>query len=219
MPDSPKPLTRERVLRVAVHLADRRGVASLSMRKLAEELGVEAMSLYHHVASKDAILDGMVDLVFGEISLPARDSDWKRAMRQRALSAREVLTRHKWALGMLESRRNPGPASLRHHDAVIGCLRTNGFSIRMAAHAFALLDSYIYGFILQELNLPFSNPEELEDMAESIFSEATAVEYPHLTELAVGHVLKPGYAFAHEFEWGLDVVLDGLERTRAKKRS
>lgn len=159
------PLTRQRVLRAAVALADRGGVGSLTMRKLAQDLGVEAMSLYHHVANKDDILDGIVDVVFSEIDLPSGEADWKAAMRQRAISAREALLRHPWATGLMESRSTPGPATLRHHDAVLGILRNAGFSIEMAAHAFSVLDSYIYGFALQETNLPFDTSEELAAVA------------------------------------------------------
>jgi AcrR family transcriptional regulator len=208
------PLSKERVLRAAVLLADEGGVASLTMRKLAETLGVEAMSLYYYVADKDEILDGMVDLVFGEIDLPSREADWKAAMRQRAISARDALTRHPWAIGVMESRANPGPATLRHHDAVIGNLRQAGFSIALAAHAFSVIDSYIYGFALQTLNLPFDTSEELEKLAEAMLREMPADEYPYLTEMIVDHALQPGYSYANEFEFGLDLVLDGLERAR-----
>ncbi|MEW5854349.1 MAG: TetR/AcrR family transcriptional regulator C-terminal domain-containing protein [Myxococcota bacterium] len=211
------PLTRERVLRAAMAVADEGGVASLTMRKLAEKLGVEAMSLYYHVANKDEILDGMVDAVFSEIDLPV-GVDWKTAMRQRALSARAALKRHRWAIGVLESRANPGPATLRHHDAVLGCLRNAGFSVELAAHAFSALDSYIYGFALQELNLPFSNTEELEKVAASIMKDMPVDAYPHLSELVVQHVLKPGYAYANEFEYGLNLLLDSLEQQRRKDR-
>ncbi len=205
------PLTSEDVLRAAVTLADEAGVASLSMRKLAEKLGVKAMSLYHHVANKDEVLDGMVDVVFDEIELPVMGTDWKTAMRQRAFSAREALLRHRWAVGLLDSRANPGPATLKHHDAVIGNLRGAGFSVVMAAHAFSVLDSYIYGFVLQEPGLPFETPDELGEVAQSIL-EQTAADYPHLTELTLEHVLKPGYAYGDKFAFGLELVLDGLER-------
>ena len=131
------------------------------MRKLAQELGVEAMSLYHHVANKDDILDGIVDVVFSEIDLPTNDIDWRAAMRQRAISARQALRRHPWATGLMESRSTPGPATLRHHDAVLGILRNAGFSIELAAHAFSVLDSYVYGFALQESSLPFQTPRNL----------------------------------------------------------
>jgi AcrR family transcriptional regulator len=208
------PLNRQRVLGAAVALADRGGVRSLSMRKLAHELGVEAMSLYHHVANKDDILDGIVDVVFSEIELPSGDPDWKAAMRQRAISAREALLRHPWATGLMESRSTPGPATLRHHDAVLGILRTAGFSVELAAHAFSVLDSYIYGFALQEANLPFDTPEETAEVAQAIMAEFPADEYPHLTEMTVEHVLQPGYDYGNEFLFGLDLILDGLDRAR-----
>ena len=208
------PLTRERVLRTAITLADQSGIASLSMRKLAQALGVEAMSLYNHVAKKDDLLNGMVDLVFGEIGLPPEGVDWKTAMRQRAISARAVLTRHPWAIGLMESRSRPGPSTLRHHNAVIGCLREAGFSIAMAAHAFSLIDSYIYGFAQQQISLPFQSPKEVAGMAEGFLRQFPAEAYPHLAELTLQHVLKPGYDYAHEFEFGLDLILDGLERVR-----
>jgi AcrR family transcriptional regulator len=206
------PLNKDRVLRAAVDLADRGGVASLSMRKLAQELGVEAMSLYHHVANKDAILDGLVDVVFSEIDLPSGEAGWKAAMRRRAISAREALRRHPWATGLMESRSTPGRANLRHHDAVLGILRSAGFSIELAAHAYSLLDSYIYGFALQEASLPFDTPEETAEVAKTIMAEFPADELPHLTEIAVEHVLQPGYSYGNEFEFGLDLILDGLER-------
>jgi AcrR family transcriptional regulator len=206
------PLTKEAVLRAAVELADKVGVDSLTMRKLAEKLGVEAMSLYHHVANKEAILDGMIDLVFSEIELPSLRANWKSAMRRRAISAREVLTRHTWAIGLLESRSNPGLATLRHHDAVIGCLRKGGFSIAMAAHAFSALDSYIYGFVMQEVKLPFQTSEELEAMGRRMMAELPLADFPWFTEMMVEHAMKPGYAYAKEFTFGLDLILDGLER-------
>src|SRR5688500_8112153 len=165
------PLSRERVLRAAVDLADTGGIATLSMRSLAHELGVEAMSLYRYVRNKDDMVDGMVDHVFGEIGLPPRGADWTTAMRQRAISAREVLARHPWAIGLMESRSRPGPATLRHHDAVLGCLREAGFSIAMAAHAYSLLDSYTYGFALQQASLPFKTSEEVVEVAESILRQ------------------------------------------------
>jgi AcrR family transcriptional regulator len=210
------PLTRERVLAAAVALADRGGIESLSMRKLAQELGVEAMSLYHHVANKDDILDGLVDVVFGEIDLPTGEDGWKAAMRRRAISAREALRRHPWATGLMESRPTPGAANLRHHDAVLGVLRGAGFSVELAAHAYSLLDSYIYGFALQEASLPFHTPEEAAEVAQAIMAEFPASEYPHLTEIAVDHVLQPGYDYGNEYLFGLDLILDGLERALAR---
>jgi AcrR family transcriptional regulator len=204
------PLSRDRVLRAAVTRADQDGISSLSMRKLGEALGVEAMSLYNHVASKSDLLDGMIDIVFSEIDLPSGDGDWKAAMRRRAVSARQVLRRHPWAIGLMESRTSPGPATLRHHDAVLGCLRRAGFSIELTAHAYALLDSYIYGFALQEASLPFGTGEEAAQVAHEISAEFASGQYPYLTELATEHVLRPGYDYGDEFVIGLDLILDGL---------
>ena len=206
------PLTRERVLHAAVTLADASGSETLSMRKLGEALGVEAMSLYNHVANKEDLLDGMIDVVFAEIDLPTGWADWRTAMRQRAISARRVLSRHGWAIGLMESRSSQGPATLRHHDAVIGCLRDAGFSIELAAHAFSVVDSYIYGFALQERSLPFPTPEQTADLAQDILASFPADKYPHLAELTARHVLQPGYDYGNEFEFGLDLILDGLER-------
>jgi AcrR family transcriptional regulator len=204
------PLSRERVIRTAMAVADEKGAAALTMRAIAEPLGVEAMSLYHHVAGREDILDGMVDAVFGEIDLPPREMDWKSALRHRADSARAVLRRHPWAVGLMDSRSQPGPATLRHHDAVIGTLRAGGFSVPMAAHAVSLLDSYLYGFVLQELSLPFKGTAELDEVAGAILRDMPADTYPHLTELATEHVLKPGYDYAGEFAFGLTLVLDAL---------
>jgi AcrR family transcriptional regulator len=206
------PLSRDQVLRAAVAFADEHGIAALSMRKLGEAVGVEAMSLYNHVASKSDLLDGMVDVVFSEIGLPAPDAGWKPAMRQRAVSAREALACHRWAIGLMESRRSPGPATLRHHDAVLGCLRGAGFSVELTAHAYSLLDSYIYGFALQEASLPFGTREETAQIAQEIAGQLPADQYPHLTELATRHVLQPGYDHGNEFGIGLDLILDSLER-------
>ncbi|MFD0412506.1 TetR/AcrR family transcriptional regulator [Streptomyces sp. NPDC127108] len=204
------PLSRERVIRAAVAIADEKGSAALTMRAIAEPLGVEAMSLYHHVAGREDVLDGMVDAVFGEIDLPPRGTDWKSAMRHRADSARTVLRRHPWAVALMDSRSRPGPATLRHHDAVIGALRAGGFSVAMTAHAFSLIDSYLYGFVIQELSLPFSGSEELGEVAGAILSDMPADAYPHLTELATEHALKPGYDYADEFTFGLTLILDAL---------
>ena len=212
------PLTRERVLRAAVRLADKDGLDALSMRRLGQQLGVEAMSLYKHVANKDEILDGMVDAVFAEIDLPDAGTDWRTAMRERAISARQALLRHPWAIGLMDSRAGPGPATLRHHDAVIGSLRRGGFSIQATAHAFSLVDSYIYGFVLQESSLPFRTTEELTQVAEAMLPRASAAGYPYITEMTVEVALQPGYTYAGEFEFGLDLILDALERMREERR-
>lgn len=207
-------LTRERVLVAAIELADKGGIDAMSMRKLGQDLGVEAMSLYNHVRNKEDLIDGLIDVVFGEIGLPQRGIDWKTSMRQRAISAREVLARHPWAIGLMESRTRPGEATLRHHDAMIGCLREAGFSIELTAHAYSALDSYIYGFAMQQASLPFSNAEEAVEVADNILQQFPTDGYPHLTELAMQHVLQPGYDYVHEFTFGLDLILDGLEKVQ-----
>jgi AcrR family transcriptional regulator len=206
------PLTRDRVLRAAVDLANTAGIEALSMRKLGDALGVEAMSLYNHVSNKFELLDGMVDVVFAEIDLPPTDVDWRTAMRTRALSGRRVLTRHRWAIGLMESRSTPGPATLHHHDATLGCLRRAGFSVVMTGHAYALLDSFVYGFAVQEASLPFESPEDAAQVAHDILTQAPAGEYPYLAELAAERVLQAGYDLGDEFAVGLDLLLGSLER-------
>jgi AcrR family transcriptional regulator len=205
-------LSPERVLRAAVALADSGGIESLTMRRLGQDLGVEAMSLYKHVANKDALLDGMVDLVFAEIELPSADTDWRTAMRDRAVSTRAALTRHPWATPLMQSRKAPGPATLRHHDTVIGTLRGAGFSVELTAHAFSVLDGYIYGFAMQQRSLPFDTLEEAQEVGRQMFARMPAGAYPYLTELTVQHILQPGYDYGDEFEYGLDLILDGLGR-------
>jgi AcrR family transcriptional regulator len=210
------PLNRERVLRAAIALADQGGFESLTMRKLGNELGVEAMSLYNHVASKDDLLDGMIDLVFGEIELPSTDGDWKTAMRRRAVSTREALSRHRWAIGLMEGRRTHGPANLSLHNAVLGCLRAAGFSLEMTVHAYSVQDAYIYGFALQESDIA---PETADDFAAEAQRQmhayqAVLADYPHLVEVVGGHVAKTGYDYATEFLFGLDLILDALDPLR-----
>jgi len=199
------------VLTAALALADREGIESLTMRRLGEVLGVEAMSLYNHVANKEDLLDGMIDAVFAEIELPAVGSEWKSGMGDRARSLRAALVRHRWAIGLMDSRTSPGPATLRHHDAVIGCSRRAGFTVEMAAHAFSLIDSYVYGFVLQEVALPFDDTEDLEDVVEAILPNVQAGDYPYLAELTVEHVLQVGYNYADEFDFGLTLILDAIE--------
>ena len=188
------------------------------MRKLAEKLGVEAMSLYYHVSNKDDILDGMIDTVVGEIELPETGADWRSAMRRRAISAHAVFSRHQWAASMMESRTNPGPATLRYYDAVLGSLRGGGFSVELAAHAFSALDAYIYGFGLQEMSLPFEGEEEVKVVAEALLEGFPVDLYPNLYEMIVDHALQPGYDYSAEFEFGLDLILDGFERLVASEQ-
>jgi AcrR family transcriptional regulator len=207
-----QPLTRDLVLRSAVDVADSTGIDSLSMRRLAQELGVEAMSLYYHVSNKDDILDGMMDIVIGEIDLPSKEEEWKPAMRTRAISAHAVLSSHRWASALMDTRTNPGPASLQYYDSVIGCLRSAGFSIAQAAHAFSAIDAYIYGFGLQEIKLPFDTEEEAAEVAENLLEQFPSQQFPSLYEMIVDHVLQPGYDYSAEFEFGLDLILEGFER-------
>ena len=210
-------LSKERVLRAAVALADRDGIQSLTMRKLADDLGVGAMSLYHYVANKDELLGAMVEVVFGEIDPPSTGVEWKTAMRQRAISTREALSRHPWAVGLMESRARPGPASLRLHDAMLACLREAGFSVEMTIHAYSVQDAYIYGFALQERSVPFEGAEEMAEVAQMQareYADELAREYPYLAEVVGGYVATSGYDFADEFEFGLDVILDSLDRLR-----
>jgi AcrR family transcriptional regulator len=204
------PLNRERVLRGAFAVADAGGLGALTIRSLAHEVGVKPMSVYHYVSNKDEIIDGIVDLVFSEIELPSTDGDWLSEMRRRAISARRVLRVHPWAIPLLQSRTSPGEATLRHHNAIIGCLREAGFSVEMTAHAYALIDSYVFGFALSEAALPINGPETVTEVAESMMEYFTPEMYPHLFEFSMEHILKPGYDFGLEFEFGLNLILDGL---------
>jgi AcrR family transcriptional regulator len=207
------PVTRDLALRAAAGLADRDGLASLSMRKLAGKLGIEAMSLYHHVKNKDDLLDGMVDLVFSEINLPVAGQDWQAVLQDRAESTRTALTRHPWAISIMDSRTSPGPATLRHQDAAIGCLRGAGFSIAMAAHAMSLIDSYVHGFVLQEVSLPLDDTGDIAAATQDILQQQPMLSnaFPHLAEMAAQLILQPGYAYSNEFPFGLRIILRGLE--------
>jgi AcrR family transcriptional regulator len=210
------PLSRERVLETAVTFADRHGLEALSMRKLADELSVAAMSLYYHVPNKVELVDGMIDIVFGEIEPPSLVLDWKTAMRRRAVSTRDALNRHRWAVGQMEGRSTHGPANLRLHNDVLGCLRAAGFSLEMTVHAYSVQDAYIYGFALQETDMSPETPEDFAAVAEQQMQDYAAVlaDYPHLVEVVGGHVAKAGYDYAGEFLFGLDLILDGLDRLR-----
>ena len=216
-PQPRAPLSRERVLRAALVLADTSGIESLTMRRLGQELGVEAMSLYNHVNDKEDILDGLVDLVFSEIASPSERVPWKTGARRGAVSAREALRRHPWATSLMHSRANPGPASLRHHDAVLGSFRRSGFSLVMTAHAVSVIDGYVYGFSLQQANMLLHTPEQVADVGEHMLQQM-ADEYPHLAEIITDHAMKPGYDYGDEFEFGLDLVLDAVDRLRDTER-
>lgn len=211
-------LSAERVVRAGLDLADRLGVEALTIRRLADELGVKPMTIYHHVPSKEAILDGMVDLVFAELYAPEPDRNWRDELRRRALSVRAALRRHPWAPPLMESRTTPGPQTLAHHEAVLACLRSGGLSLQLTAHAAAVLDSYLYGFALQEANLPFGGGEQLGELAESIVEAMAPDAYPRMAEFTREHVMRPGYSFGASFDFGLDMLLDGLANAAAKER-
>lgn len=211
MPDAePRPrrsLNRDRVIAAAAALAGTDGLGALTMRSLAAALGVKPMSLYNHITGREDLLDGMVDFVFSQIARPDPEGRWRPEIRARAVSARAVLVRHPWALSLMDSRSSPGPATLGHHDAVIGVLLNSGFSPATASRAYAVVDAYVYGFVLQEAAMPDMDPESAVDAAIGTAAET----YPHLAALAEGHLLQPGYAFADEFEPGLDLVLGAIE--------
>lgn len=205
-------LTRELVLATAIELADADGLAKLTIRALAERLSVKPMAIYHHFDGKGAILDGMVDIVFAQIVTPVPGHDWFEQITARSRSLRTVLLRHAWALGLLESRSSPGPDSLAHLDALMGTLRHAGFSLAQVATAVPLIDSYVYGFVLQELALPFAGPDETQEIAEAFEQSLPADTYPHLFEFLMGHVMVPGYDFSEEFERGLQLTLAAVAR-------
>jgi AcrR family transcriptional regulator len=213
-PGKPRTLTRDRVLRAAVALADDQGLEELTMRSLAKDLGVEAMSLYNHVANKGDLLDGMIELVFSEIEPPAMGGDWKAELRRRAVSTRAALLRHRWAVGEMEGRTGHGPSNMRVHDSILGCLRAAGFSIEMTVHAMSVQDAYIYGFALQQTDMSSQTAEDFAAEAQRqmvAYADALA-DYPNLVEVVGGYVATAGYDYEREFLFGLDVILDGLER-------
>lgn len=205
-----EPISRDRAVSAAVSLADEQGIAGLSMRKLAKSLQIEAMSLYHHVANKDDLLDGMIDSVFAEIELPSLDLDWKAAMVRRSDSLRFALLRHRWAVGLMDSRSSPGMATLAQHDAMIGCCRAAGFTIVGAGHALSLIDSYVLGFVLQEVSLPFGPDDDMGEMVDEIVPAELLTAFPHLAELTTELVMQPGYQYGNEFAFGIGLILDGL---------
>lgn len=205
-------LTKDRIIDAAVRVADRGGLAQVSMRNVGKELGVEAMSLYHHLAGKEPLLETLVEWIFMQIEIPDPDAPWRVAMTSRAASARTTLSAHPWALGLIESRRMPGPSLLRHHEGVLACLRGNGFSVELAAHAFSALDAYIYGFVLTEANLPFEAGESAKAFVEEIQSFIPPADYPHITEMNHALVLGKNYSYGNEFGFGLELILESLER-------
>lgn len=204
-------LTRERVVRAAMELADESGIESVTMRELGRRLGVEAASLYNHVAGKKDLLDGMVDLVVAEIDLPSGDVDWREAMRRRAISAREVFALHRWGAGLIDSRERTGPSSLSYADRVLGALLHAGFSPRLAANAFLAIDSYVYGFERQRANISPADDEEVAEAAQEVLDAIPEGAFPSLARVAMEYAETP-YDDVAAFGFGLDLILDGLER-------
>jgi AcrR family transcriptional regulator len=211
-PESRTPLNRQRVLRAAVVLADEEGIEALKMRELGLRLGVEAMSLYRHIANRDDILDGMVDLVVSEIDIPEDTVGWREAMRRRAISAQAVYSRHPWASALMDSRTSSGPARLQYFDWILGTLREAGFTQEMTARAISVLDSYVYGFGRQQLNMSAGPGVKPEDVAEAFLKAIPADEYPNLRKMVVEYAMNAGRDESADFEFGLDLILDGLER-------
>jgi AcrR family transcriptional regulator len=203
-------LNRARVLMAAISLADDEGIEALTMRRLGERLGVEAMSLYNHVANKEDLLVGMGDVILGEIELPADDVDWKTAMRRRAVSARDVFVSHPWAVVLVDTRAHPGPAALRYADSVLGSLRRGGFTPNTAALAFWVLDSYVYGSARQQSNVQAQ--EAADPTSAQATRELSPETYPYLVQAALSYASEPGWDTEDEFESGLEMILDGLER-------
>ncbi|MFY2791744.1 TetR/AcrR family transcriptional regulator [Rhodococcus sp. MALMAid1271] len=210
-------LGRDEIVRSAMDLADSQGLRAVSMRGVATRLGVEAMSLYHHVKNKEDMLDGMVDEVFSEFHAPRIGADWQSEMRLRSQSARGVLKKHPWAVGLMDSRRNAGFATLQHHDAVIGCLREGGLSLELTGHAFAVLDAHLYGFLIQELSLAFDGEPDLAELGETILASIPDGVLPYFKEFALGRALRPGYDFGDEFDVGLDLIIAGLAARATEK--
>lgn len=200
-------ITRERVITGALELADAEGLAALTIRALAGRLGVKPMAIYHHVAGKEEILDAIVDAVYAEIYLPASGPPWREELAHRSRSMREALGRHPWALGLMETRRHPGPANLASHESVLEVLRSAGFTLVATAHAYAILDAFVYGFALQESML---SSIDLEGSTADLLAGIDFTGLPRMVEFATDHVLVEGYAFADSFEVGLALVLDGI---------
>lgn len=214
-----EPLTEDRVLDAALRVADRIGIDALTIRRLAEELGVKPMTIYHYLPSKDAIVDGMVERVFAEIDLPPDDLPWTEAVRVRCLSSRRALNRHPWAAPLMETRTSPGPNLLRHHEAMVACLRRGGLSWQLTAHAYATLDSYVFGFAFEEATLPAQGGEGMAEVAEEIAAAFDPSTYPTLAAFTAEHVMQPGYSFGQSFEFGLDLIIEGLAQAAARESS
>lgn len=212
-------LNQPKILKEAIKIVDKQGLQALSMRKIASRLKVEAMSLYHYFNNKDDLLGAMIDHVFSEIKWTHtfNSKNWKSSIRNRCLQLREVLNRHPWSVGLLESHPNPGPETLKHHDEVLGCFLDAGFSESLSAHSYALIDSFVYGFALQENAMPVTEAQDIQDLAEEIINQIPENHYPYFTKMTKNYYTKPNYDFSKEFTFGLDLILDGLEQKRLKE--
>jgi len=212
-------LNRDRVVEGALLLADDVGMNAFTIRRLASALSVGPMTIYHYFPNKEAIIDAMVDAVYAQVALPPTDEEWTDAIRVRCISAREVLKQHPWAPPYMVSRTSPGPATLRHHDALLDCLRRGGLSLQMTGHAYAILDSFLHGFALEEASLPASEDGDVQEIAEGMAAAFDAERYPRLFEFATEHVMQPGYSFSASFEFGLDLIIDGLDAASQRSAS
>lgn len=217
-----KALSKNEIISKAIQILDKEGVGALSMRKLASSLNIEAMSLYYHFKNKDKLLDSIVDYVFGKItwtSSPSSQKPWQTEMKERAFALREVLLQHSWAIGLLESRKEPGERTLIHHEQVLACLDRAGFSTSQKAKTYSLMDSYIYGFVLQEVNIPISNEENMPEVASEIMSGVPKDLFPNLHKIATEYVMQEGYSYSNEFVYGLDLILDAIFRKQNNKEN
>jgi AcrR family transcriptional regulator len=214
-PAARAPLNRERVLEAAVAIADRDGIAALSMRRLGRELGVEAMSLYNHVAGKEDLERGIVEVVLREIENPRPGRDWKTEIRRTAVSSHDAFVRHRWSCSLLTQGSGVSRVRMEWMEAVLGTFRRAGFSPNLTHHAYHAIDSHITGFTLWQVGMPFRTREELVDLAEGFLRRIPADEFPYVVEHAEEHIAPPDPTEKPEFEFGLDLILDGLERLRA----
>ena len=218
IPSNRTSLTKERIVSVALKLADEGGIAALSMRKLGRELGVEAMALYHHFASKDLLIESMIDRVHGEIEIPLNTEHWSIVARGRAESVLEALSRHTWAPSLMESGVNPGPATMQDRESFLKCFREAGFSIEMTVHAVSALDIFTYGFAQQFASLSFETVEQAAEVGEAVMEQFPFDTYPYMGEMVTQHMMKSGYRAMDEFDFGLDLIIDGLARLEPDKQ-
>lgn len=208
-------LNQDRIVNAAIEIADAGGIGALTIRRLAAVLDTKPMTIYYHLPSKHHILDGMVDVIYSEIYAPTIENDWRSEVRRRSVSARKVLADHPWATALMESSETPGPANLRHHDEMVACLHHGGFPMGMVVEVYTLIDSFVFGFALQESNLPFASDTDLSDLARETIEPPREL-YPHLAELNSHLMRRPGFSFRDTFELGLDILLAGLESAKER---